>query len=75
MPTPGFPLKCALLLQGSLAQLDTKNPILYVDFPEGRLKFFGTIVFPNNKYMVLRIGKKDILCEDVLESMVRFLTC
>lgn len=65
-------LVCELFLrdQGTLAQLDTRNPVLYIDFPDGRLKFFGTIVFPHNKYMVLKIGTKDILCEDVLESMV-----
>lgn len=56
--------------QGTLAQLDSKNPVLYVDFPDGRLKFFGTLVFPKNKYMVLKLGSKDILCEDVLENMV-----
>jgi hypothetical protein len=63
--------KMMLCGQGTLAQLDTRNPVLYIEFPEGRLKFFGTIVFPHNKYMVLKVGTKDILCEDVLESMVR----
>ncbi|PQM41669.1 DNA-binding protein RHL1 isoform X2 [Prunus yedoensis var. nudiflora] len=24
--------------------LDTKNPVLYLDFPQGRMKLFGTIV-------------------------------
>lgn len=45
--------------------------MLYIDFPEGRLKFFGTLVFPRNRYLVLRLGQKDIICEDVLENMVR----
>ncbi len=44
--------------------------MLYIDFPEGRMKFFGTLVFPNNRYLVLRFGQKDIICEDVLENMV-----
>jgi hypothetical protein len=57
--------------QGALSQLDTKNPVLYIDFPEGRLKFLGTLTFPANKYMVLKFGNRDILCEDVLECMVR----
>lgn len=26
---------------GTLANLDTKNPVMYIDFPEGRLKLFG----------------------------------
>ena len=28
-------------------------------------------MFPRNKYLVLRMGQKEVLCEDVLESMVR----
>jgi hypothetical protein len=44
---------------------------MYLDFPEGRLKLFGSLVFPRNKYCVLRLGAKEVLCEDVLESMVR----
>ena len=57
-------------MQGALSQLDTRNPVLYIDFPGGRLKFLGTLVFPANKYMVLKFGTRDILCEDVLDSMV-----
>ena len=131
-------------VQGTLAQLDSKNPVMYLDFPQGRYKMFGasmqaerrrveacvpaggaavlaapgagspwcwqlcmlpacrpvahhlllanntccclpclpaapapprvctagTLVFPKNKYLVLRMGQKDVLCEDVLESMV-----
>ena len=60
----------ACCMQGTLAGLDSRNPVLYINFPEGRLKFFGTIVFPKNKYMVLKFGNKDVLCEDVLENMV-----
>ncbi|EIE27220.1 hypothetical protein COCSUDRAFT_64129 [Coccomyxa subellipsoidea C-169] len=58
--------------QGTLAQLDSKNPVLYIDFPEGRMKFFGTLMFPSNKYMVLKFTNKDVICEDILESMVVF---
>ena len=58
-------------MQGALSQLDTKNPVLYIDFPEGRMKFLGTLMFPANKYMVLRVGTRDILCEDLFDSMVR----
>ena len=57
-------------MQGSLAQLDTRNPVLYIDFPEGRLKFQGTIVFPRQKYMTLRLSQKNVMCEDTFESMV-----
>lgn len=58
--------------QGTLKHLDTQNPVMYMDFPEGRLKFFGTLVFPNTKYMMLKVGTKDILCEDIFGSMVVF---
>ena len=57
--------------QGTLAQLDSRNPVMYIDLPEGRLKLFGTLMFPSNRYLVLKFGAKDIICEDILESMVR----
>ncbi|KAK9861928.1 hypothetical protein WJX84_007885 [Apatococcus fuscideae] len=57
---------------GTLAGLDSRNPVLYMDFPEGRLKFLGTLVFPKNNYMVLKFGRKEVLCEDVLENMIVF---
>ena len=57
-------------VQGTLAQLDTRNPVLYVDFPQGRLKFLGTLVFLKNKYLGLKFGPKEILCEDAFDSMV-----
>ncbi|XP_024530015.1 DNA-binding protein RHL1 [Selaginella moellendorffii] len=59
---------------GDLAHLDTKNPILYVDFPKGRIKLFGTIVYPKNKYLTLQLtkGSKSVICDDVIESLVVF---
>jgi hypothetical protein len=60
-----------------LSNLDSKNPVMYVEFPGGgRLKLFGTLLFPTNKYMVLRLPSRGgdkvggVLCEDVFESMV-----
>jgi hypothetical protein len=54
--------------------MDTQVPILYMDFPLGRFKFQGAIVYPNNKYMVLRLGStRHIQCEDVFEHIVRHL--
>ena len=59
--------------QGTLAKLDTDSPVLYVDFPcGGRLKFEGSLVFPRAKYAVMRVGAREILCEDVIENMVCF---
>ncbi|KDD76915.1 hypothetical protein H632_c68p1 [Helicosporidium sp. ATCC 50920] len=57
-------------VQGMLSQLDTQSPVLYIEFPQGRLKLFGTLCFPRAKYIVLRSLSKSLLCEDVLESMV-----
>ncbi|KAG0577547.1 hypothetical protein KC19_5G164300 [Ceratodon purpureus] len=59
---------------GDLSQLDSRNPVLYVDFPQGRLKLFGTIVYPKNKYITLNFvrGAGSIQCEDLFESLVVF---
>ena len=66
-----LPTRTSLRRQGSLAQLDTKTPVMYVDFPAGRLKLFGTLCFPKAKYLALRFGPREVLCEDVFENMVR----
>jgi hypothetical protein len=57
---------------GTLTNMDTRNPILYIDFPEGRLRISGTMIFPNNRYIMLRPGSKEILCEDVLDNLIVF---
>eukprot|EP00890_Picochlorum_soloecismus_P003024 jgi/Picsp_1/3722/NSC_06558-R1_dna-binding protein rhl1 len=57
---------------GMLAKLDSKNPVMYVDFREGRLKFQGTLLFPKNKYISLRVGNKDVICEDIFECVIVF---
>ena len=52
--------------------------MLYLDFPcGGRLRLRGTLIFPQNKYMALRLGGAGAggggaVCEDVFESMVVF---
>ncbi|RWR90412.1 DNA-binding protein RHL1 isoform X1 [Cinnamomum micranthum f. kanehirae] len=59
---------------GELKDLGTKNPVLYIDFPQGRMKLFGTIVYPKNKYLTLQFarGGKNVTCEDCFENMVVF---
>lgn len=59
---------------GELSNLDSKNPVLYVEFPQGRLKLFGTIVYPKNKYLTLHFprGSGNIICEDCFESLIVF---
>ncbi|TVU07515.1 hypothetical protein EJB05_40871, partial [Eragrostis curvula] len=56
---------------GELADLGTKNPVLYLEFPQGRMKLFGTHVYPKNKYLTLQMTRsaKGIVCEDVFESL------
>ena len=57
-----------------LSQLDTRNPVMHLEFPQGRLKLYGTLVYPKNKYVVLKppAGGGPIICEDVFESLVVF---
>lgn len=59
---------------GELKDLGTKNPVLYLDFPQGRMKFFGTIVYPTNRYLSLQFprGGKNVMCEDVFDNMIVF---
>ncbi|RHY23674.1 hypothetical protein DYB28_011681 [Aphanomyces astaci] len=35
---------------GTLDKLDTDKPVLYIDFPQGRLKMQGTLVYAQNRY-------------------------
>ncbi|KAJ8633292.1 hypothetical protein MRB53_026628 [Persea americana] len=58
---------------GELKDIGTKNPVLYIDFPQGWMKLFGTIVYPKNKYLTLQFarGEKKVTCEDCFENMER----
>ncbi|CAM6100265.1 unnamed protein product [Calypogeia fissa] len=59
---------------GELTHLDSRNPVFCIDFPQGRLKLFGTIVYPKNKYLTMHFapGRGDIVCEECFESIVVF---
>ncbi|XP_009778064.1 DNA-binding protein RHL1 isoform X3 [Nicotiana tabacum] len=59
---------------GELKDLGTKNPILYLDFPQGQMKLFGTIVYPENRYLTLQFsrGGKNVVCEDYFDNMIVF---
>ncbi|KAL7098222.1 hypothetical protein ACP275_09G003400 [Erythranthe tilingii] len=59
---------------GELKDLGTKNPILYLDFPQGQMKLFGTIVYPKNRYLTLQFSKggKNVTCDDYFENMIVF---
>ncbi|CAH8302364.1 unnamed protein product [Eruca vesicaria subsp. sativa] len=57
---------------GDLDRLSTKNPVLYLNFPQGRMKLFGTILYPKNRYLTLQFsrGGKNVLCDDYFDNMV-----
>ncbi|GAV73822.1 hypothetical protein CFOL_v3_17305 [Cephalotus follicularis] len=59
---------------GGLTHLGTKNPILYLDFPQGQMKLFGTIIYPQNRYLTLQFsrGGKSVMCEDYFDNMIVF---
>ncbi|KAK2977318.1 hypothetical protein RJ640_004061, partial [Escallonia rubra] len=59
---------------GDLKNLGTKNPILYLHFPQGQMKLFGTIVYPKNRYLTLQFsrGGKNVICEDYFDTMIVF---
>ena len=58
-------------MQGTLAQLDSQTPVLYLDCPGGgRIKMFGRLTFLRNKYITLRVGAKQAWCEDVFDMLV-----
>ncbi|XP_038686892.1 DNA-binding protein RHL1 isoform X4 [Tripterygium wilfordii] len=59
---------------GDLKDLGTKNPVLYLDFPQGQMKLFGTIVYPKNRYLTLQFsrGGKNVVCEDYFDNMIVF---
>ncbi|KAG2314311.1 hypothetical protein Bca4012_064978 [Brassica carinata] len=59
---------------GDLDRLSTKNPILYLNFPQGRMKLFGTILYPKNRYLTLQFsrGGKNVLCDDYFDNMIVF---
>ena len=57
--------------QGTLAQLDSQTPVMYLDCPGGRIKLFGRLTFLRNKYISLRVGASQAWCEDIFDMLVR----
>jgi hypothetical protein len=59
---------------GTLDQLDTLEPVLYVDFPTGRLKMEGRIIYPKNRYLTLQFSQtgKNVVCQDIFDKIVVF---
>lgn len=62
---------------GTVAQMDTINPVLYLDWGEqGRLKLFGTILNPKAKLLLLKKEKfkstESVVCDQVFDTLVVF---
>ncbi|KAJ6926197.1 hypothetical protein NC651_010589 [Populus alba x Populus x berolinensis] len=59
---------------GELKDLSSKNPVLYLDFPQGQMKLFGTILHPKNRYLTLQFSRsgKSVMCEDYFDHMIIF---
>lgn len=61
---------------GELAGLDTRTPVLYVDFPpHGRIKLCGSLVFPKNSFIAVKgpsSAKKPVQVVDAFETLVVF---
>ncbi|DBA03709.1 TPA: hypothetical protein N0F65_004126, partial [Lagenidium giganteum] len=59
---------------GTLAQLDTLHPVLYLEFPGGRLKMEGEIIYPKNKYLTIQFSRsgKHVVCQDSFDKLVVF---
>ncbi|GMI88730.1 hypothetical protein HRI_002542400 [Hibiscus trionum] len=59
---------------GELNNLGSQNPILYLDFPQGQMKLFGTIVYPKNRHLSLLFSRcgKNAMCEDYFDNMIVF---
>ena len=59
---------------GTLENMASGEPIMYIEFPEGRLKLRGKLTYPRNRYLSLSIdakGKK-LMCNDAFDVVVDF---
>lgn len=61
---------------GSLSGLDTRTPVLYIEFPpHGRLQLRGTLVFPKNSMIAIKGTKsanRPVQVVDTFETLVVF---
>lgn len=49
-------------MQGTLAALDSKNPVMYLDFPQGRYKLFGELLVCVTLDLVPTLGLPSTCC-------------
>jgi hypothetical protein len=60
---------------GMLHGLDSSTPTLDVQYPEGRLRMYGVLVFPRNPMLTLKCStSKDrpVQCADTFETIILF---
>ncbi|EWM21784.1 dna-binding protein rhl1 [Nannochloropsis gaditana] len=58
---------------GTIALMDTETPVLYLDFPQGRMKCQGRIVRPEVRLLPLAFeGKRSVTCKDLVNTLVVF---
>ena len=76
---PGIFVPGASGMVGTLKQLDTLTPALYMDFePHGRLKLCGATVYPRTNLLSLqcrsnpKTDENELVCEDVFDRVVVF---
>ncbi|KAJ0411308.1 hypothetical protein ATCC90586_005717 [Pythium insidiosum] len=60
---------------GVLRNIESHTPSLYLEFPQGRLKMEGEVLFPKkNRFVTLQFpsNAKSVLCQDVFDRVVTF---
>ncbi len=50
-------IKCNGGRLGTLAKLSTRNPVLYIEYPQGRMKLLGTIIYPKCRFLAAHYKK------------------
>ena len=79
-PTPTPPTDPSIIGRiGSISSLDTRNPTLTLDFPQGQLTLHGTLVYPSSmKLLALqystKVGKKvkPMQCRGTFDHLIVF---
>ena len=59
---------------GTLENMASGEPTMYIEFPEGRLKLRGKLTYPRNRYLSLSIDAKakKLMCNDAFDVVVDF---
>ncbi|GLE05903.1 hypothetical protein PINS_up015084 [Pythium insidiosum] len=60
---------------GCCGNLESHQPTLYLEFPQGRLKMEGEVLFPKkNRFVTLQFpsNARSVVCQDVFDRVVTF---